>query len=194
MTADYDRWQFSVSQATFPAVGKGPEIRTVYPHGKSGLSTGAIVGIAVGAFVVLLLLVGAFFGRKWWKKRQERKPWFTKSGASDATDSQGTREFYGTKEKDDETYEKRKMELDAMDTARGTVATRQELESPEPRSPPPPFTPGSDRSHKHHGSVDSQASELEGYFGVRRTLSGSRPVELPGWTEEEQNRERFEMA
>lgn len=160
MTVDYDRSQFSVSQALFPEDASSTDIKTVHSP-SSGLSTGTIVGIAVGAFVLMCLIIGLFFGHRWWKRRRDLKRWSSKSGTTDRTGSQDLREFYGTKEKQEE--ERQKMELDAKYTARGSIATRQELESLPPQSPPLPISPLTDSTGKH-GSVDSQAAELGGYM------------------------------
>jgi hypothetical protein len=70
VAVDYDRSQFSISQATFPADGSWTNIKTVNPPGSSRLSTGTIVGIAISvAAVIIGLIIGL---RGWFIVRRKR--------------------------------------------------------------------------------------------------------------------------
>jgi hypothetical protein len=68
---DYDRNNFSVSQALFPDTNVPQELVTILPPSDQGsshsMSTAAIVGIAVGAVVGVIILLGiAFLTRRKW--------------------------------------------------------------------------------------------------------------------------------
>jgi hypothetical protein len=74
LIVDYDRNNFSVSQALFPDTNVPQDLVAILPpleHGSShALGTGAIVGIAVGAAVGVIILVGIAFliWRRWLAK------------------------------------------------------------------------------------------------------------------------------
>ena len=171
LAVDYGRSEFYLSQAIVPDDQRQTDIKTVKPPGSSSkLGTGAIVGIAVSAAVVILLicvLVWWFKIRPWKKRRESRR--FKSRMEAEHKDLQG---FYGVKEsEEDEVYAKK--ELDATETIRGSVASRQELESP-----PLPASPFSQTSR---GSIkNGEMAEMEDYWS-QRTMSGTRfsPVELP---------------
>jgi hypothetical protein len=83
LIVDYERANFSISQAAFPDPLPAAKIFTIEPpsssssssssrSGKKSLGTGAIAGIAAaGAILLLLVLIGAFF--VWRKRRGVRK-------------------------------------------------------------------------------------------------------------------------
>ena len=141
VAADYDRSVFYVSQANLPQGAAASDIRAVYPPGKGGLSTGAIAGIAVGVVLVVLIALGLaawFCCRPRWKKRRNSR-YLARIEAENAglPDSQLPPPAQGGMEMQ-EYYAKRplspesdsKQELDATTTARGSITTRAEMESP----------------------------------------------------------------
>ncbi|PPJ53775.1 hypothetical protein CBER1_04549 [Cercospora berteroae] len=71
--ADYDRRNFTVGQALFPST---QDIVPILPPGLTldesspGISTGAIVGIAIAVAAVLLLALGIF----WWRRKRWTRP------------------------------------------------------------------------------------------------------------------------
>lgn len=77
--ADYDRQNFTIGQALFPSSGE-QDLQAILPPGlsimkqdKHALSTGAIVGIAVGAGAVLMLFtVGGVLLQRRRKRRKNR--------------------------------------------------------------------------------------------------------------------------
>lgn len=82
LIVDYERANFTIAQATFPDPLPAAEIVTINPpsesdttsSSKSGLSTGAIAGIAAGGGVLLILVIAALFffcRRKANKRRYE---------------------------------------------------------------------------------------------------------------------------
>lgn len=77
---DYDNSNFTVAPATFPDTTVKPHLVAIVAQsnnsGKpSSLSTGAIVGIAVGGIILLVLAIFALF---WFLRRRRRKPKATK--------------------------------------------------------------------------------------------------------------------
>ena len=74
VVADYERSEFSVHEAYFP--DENTNLQAIYPPGSGNaakLTTGSIVGIAIGVFITIVLsLVGAWFWRR--KKTRTRKP------------------------------------------------------------------------------------------------------------------------
>lgn len=73
MSADWEKRTFNVGQALFP---KDPQINLVpvypvetIPSPRKSLGAGAIAGIAVGAFVLISILVGSI----WWTRRRRRR-------------------------------------------------------------------------------------------------------------------------
>ena len=80
VTADYERHNFSISQAAFPSTSVAEQLTPIYTvgyeppaEGGSGLSGGAIVGIVVGAIVVLVLIVGVVLLMVRRRKKQARE-------------------------------------------------------------------------------------------------------------------------
>lgn len=72
---NYDRQEFFVSPATFPDPPVETRLVTIGADGNhvhSGLSTGAIAGIAVGAAALMLIIAAVFFWR-WRKNRKVQK-------------------------------------------------------------------------------------------------------------------------
>ena len=83
--ADYERGNFSVSQAIFPNSSTSLHLVPIYPPGEertvvhhSPLSKGAIVGVTL-AFAVLLTLVGVM----WWLRRKREVKKRTRQGMID---------------------------------------------------------------------------------------------------------------
>jgi hypothetical protein len=78
LIVDYDRNNFSVSQALFPDTDVPQELVTILPPSGQGsshsLSTADMAGIAVGAVAGVIILLGiAFFTRRrWWPKTPKR--------------------------------------------------------------------------------------------------------------------------
>jgi hypothetical protein len=78
LIVDYERANFTVAQAVFPDPLPAAKVVTITSKGavnspkteQSGLSTGAIVGIVIGAVVLLFLVVFAFFI---FRKRRTKK-------------------------------------------------------------------------------------------------------------------------
>lgn len=78
LIVDYERENFTIAQAVFPDPLPAARVVTIPPKGSdtsnsnssSGLGTGAIVGIAVGGVVVLILAILGFF---FWRKRKTQK-------------------------------------------------------------------------------------------------------------------------
>ncbi|KAF1943112.1 acid protease [Clathrospora elynae] len=84
LIVDYERANFTVAQAIFPDPLPAAQVVTITPPGSksihgpsSGLSTGAIVGIAIGGVAVLLIAILAFF---FLCKRRTKKPTYELSG------------------------------------------------------------------------------------------------------------------
>jgi LPXTG-motif cell wall-anchored protein len=78
LIVDYERANFTIAQAVFPDPLPAAKVVTITSKGatnspetgSSGLGTGAIVGIAVGAAVLLFLAIFAFF---FFRKRRTKK-------------------------------------------------------------------------------------------------------------------------
>jgi hypothetical protein len=76
LVVDYERRNFTVGQAVFPDPMPDQHIITIKSSGgatakkSSGISTGAIIGIAVGAGVIILGLAALFF---WWMRRRRHQ-------------------------------------------------------------------------------------------------------------------------
>lgn len=72
VTVDYNRQNFSVSQALFPQTNVQQNIVAIHTPGyrsgtnTKGLSSGAIAGVVIGAVLVLSLIAGAMF---WFRRR-----------------------------------------------------------------------------------------------------------------------------
>lgn len=72
--ADYNTSQFTVAPALFPSDHSSTNLITIGPPShRSGLSAGAIAGIAVGAVVAVALIAGLLLWWWWWRPRQQRK-------------------------------------------------------------------------------------------------------------------------
>ncbi|SMY29120.1 unnamed protein product [Zymoseptoria tritici ST99CH_1A5] len=73
--ADYDRRNFTIGQALFPTT---EDVKAILPPGemvdrpgsKTGLSKGAIAGIAVGVVVLIAAILVCIW--LWWRKKQQR--------------------------------------------------------------------------------------------------------------------------
>ncbi|KAH8652726.1 aspartic peptidase domain-containing protein [Tricladium varicosporioides] len=84
LIADYERNQFSISSRVFNnaaqpnliAILPVEETKTLVPDSASPLSIGAIIGIAIGGFIFLLL--AAFGMWKFYKYQQKKRPGFVK--------------------------------------------------------------------------------------------------------------------
>lgn len=132
LAVDYDRKQFAITQALLPS-GSATRITPVLrPSTKrdSGLSTGAIAGIAIGV-VALLALIGVLLFFFWRKKKNSKKnsSKFSTIGSSsiggttiegwaEGVTSQEDFEPKDPKDPDGETEDQFKQELDATSTAR----------------------------------------------------------------------------
>jgi hypothetical protein len=109
LIVDYERQSFSVSQAAFndpmPKEDIVPIISPTYgnitsnsttpitpnptPSSKSGISGGAIAGIAIGVVAVIGLILAAIF--LWWRKRSKsKKPAELAAGSYDPTEVAGS--------------------------------------------------------------------------------------------------------
>ncbi|KAF2476329.1 acid protease [Lindgomyces ingoldianus] len=100
LSADYERNTFNLSQALYPTTATSPNIVAILPplnekspggnggtsQSKSGLSTGAIAGIAVGGAAVLAIVATAIFILYRRKKRTEKD----ETHELDDTDAQNT--------------------------------------------------------------------------------------------------------
>lgn len=67
LIVDYDRNNFSVSQAVFPDTNVPQQLVTILPPSEKGLAKGAIIGVVVGALVFIALIAGLLYltRRKW---------------------------------------------------------------------------------------------------------------------------------
>jgi hypothetical protein len=77
ITADYNRQNFSVSQALFPGTNVQQNIVAIHTPGykpdlatPKGISSGAIAGIVIAAVFILVLVAGAIF---WFRRRSNRR-------------------------------------------------------------------------------------------------------------------------
>jgi hypothetical protein len=204
LIVDYERANFTVSQAVFPDPLPAANIVTITskssvpntPKAKSGLGTGAIAGIAVGAAAILLLAIFAFlFSRR--RKTAKRYELANNQASSDAGSahylnatamkSQGPSELSGTP----------LTELDSplvshypsdQKSAVSINPTPQELHA-DPRTPiaarweevslplRPPHSPYDDRASSAGGVSVSQMPSDDGY-GSREMVprSGVSPM------------------
>lgn len=68
LAVDYDKSQFHLSKATFPSDAATTDIIVAGSEEESGLSTGAIVGVVIGAVAAVAFMIA--FG--WWFRRRRR--------------------------------------------------------------------------------------------------------------------------
>jgi len=187
LAVDYHRREFYLSQAQFPGNENEYRIVTVHPPGWShGLSTGAIVGIAVGAFALVVIACGLLW---WFKYRPRSKKRASRLSAKSTEQDRDVFGYYG-REKDggEETYEKRELDT-AEPGMRGSIASRCELPSP----PLPQYSPGSPERDwpKDRGSI--YMVEMGDYLTARRVPVQS-PVELSADSEHERRPPPVEIA
>jgi hypothetical protein len=91
VVANYEYFNFSVSQAKYPSTSVPQQLVTLPAKGtpkasSSGLSTGAIVGIAVGGAVVAILAIGGltwFFCFRKRNKPESQQPSYTPVGGAE---------------------------------------------------------------------------------------------------------------
>lgn len=69
LAVNYDREEFTIAQASFPAGNNERDVVVYHHRSKSGLSKGAIAGICVGAILASAIIVA----RLLWLWRQERQ-------------------------------------------------------------------------------------------------------------------------
>lgn len=187
MTADYDKGIFTVAQAQVPAA-QTTTLVTVHPPGHhTGLKTGAIAGIAVGAVAAVALIAGLLFWM-WWRRRktlrQKRGTDMSLRTASigDVTMVDETelpeRDHIGyykppmSPPAEDENYFK--PELDAMGTATGFVGQQTERHELDAGS----VRPGH-RSGLSWGSAGSGVSPVVGENRIRSSFGEPSPPMHP---------------
>ena len=207
LAVDYDRSAFYVTQATLSA---DTDIKTVHPS-DAGLSNGVIAGIVVGVIGgVSLVAFAIWYVFRIHRPRQKRKRnsrFRARIEAENADlpdtqlppkdDNTEMEEFYGKRPFSPDSDHR--QELDASKTARGSVGTRAELESPSPGSAH--GTPKGKLGRRESYGFPSSPAELDSRsprMMHSRTASGSSfgqlsPTDTIGRNELERTEELHEL-
>ncbi|PSK37408.1 hypothetical protein B9Z65_2150 [Elsinoe australis] len=134
LSVDYARNTFYLTQAQFPTDPTSSQLITIRdPSASSSSSTslplGAIIGIAIGAFLLLLAIASFFLFRRWRKRRAETQERISEEALTKADET--------LRRQNAEELDKLKPELDATTTAVGRERGRWELDggSEGPKTP-----------------------------------------------------------
>lgn len=125
LAVNYDRREFTIAQASFPAGNDERDVVVYHHRSRSRLSRGTVVGICIGVIAAVVIVLGRIAWLLYQRRKEKQRRWGSLGGKTVNDQSDDLGGWMKPLESDTFKSDDVKPELDANATARGVSAVHR---------------------------------------------------------------------